>query len=157
MCNFPEPRHLWVQNQGAGRGQGSGSRDLFATGSERGGKAGAVSPGPGGSTWGPSLGDLSLQGCWTLMRALDWQQPAELLWELIWASGGITARLLLSLLGARSLGLFSANWSARGNSVPECRRSTWVHAGGVRFAGWPGDTSCVECHGCPGRGLPGSE
>lgn len=24
LLNFPEPRHLWVQNQGAGRGQGSG-------------------------------------------------------------------------------------------------------------------------------------
>lgn len=28
------------------------------------------------------------------------------------------------------------------------------HAGGVRFVGWSGDTSCVECHGCQGQGLP---
>lgn len=109
---------------------GSGIRDLFAAGSERGGQAGAVSPGPGDSIWGPSFGDLSLQGCWTLMQALDRQQPAELLWELIWASGGTIARLLLFLLGARSLGLSSANWSARGNSASECRRNTWSMLGG---------------------------
>lgn len=111
-CGYTEP----------GCRPGSGIRDLFAAGSERGGQAGAVSPGPGDSIWGPSFGDLSLQGCWTLMQALDRQQPAELLWELIWASGGTIARLLLFLLGARSLGLSLANWSARGN--------TWSMPGG---------------------------
>lgn len=137
---------------------GSGIRDLFATGSERGGQAGAVSPGPGGSIWGPSCGDLSLQGCWALMQALDRQLPAELLWELIRASGGTTARLLLFLLGARSLGLFSANWSARGNSASERRRNTWNMLEGSGLLGGLETLPVWSAMGARARGcLPGSE
>ena len=91
LLNLPGTSTPAVTELGCRLRSGVREQDVLPAGSERGGQAVALSPGP----WGV----LSLQGCWVLLWALDRQQPPELLW-------GLTGRQV-----GPQQGCFSSAWA----------------------------------------------
>lgn len=91
LLNLPGTSTPAVTEPGCRLRSGVREQDVLPAGSECGGQAVALSPGP----WGV----LSLQGCWVLLWALDRRQPPELLW-------GLTGRQV-----GPQQGCFSSAWA----------------------------------------------
>ena len=91
LLNLPGTTTPAVTELGCRLRSGVREQDVLPAGSECGGQAVALSPGP----WGV----LSLQECWVLLWALDRWQPPELLW-------GLTGRQV-----GPQQGCFSSAWA----------------------------------------------